>query len=145
MSKDLKFEVIKKIAETNFKVRDLSKISRIDSISPPSVFIGSKLIYPEVNVGILSPLEKDEDAWLYDNEKYCASHNFEINQVIYLRNSLLNSRFRAKVTDARLNKKFLDITKNVAVASKPVDIEIELKNRVRFGREKDKVLTKRDK
>ena len=138
---DLKFEVIKKIAETNFKVKDLSKISKIDSISPPSVFIGSKLMYPEVNVGILSPLEKEEDAWLYDDAKYWAEHNFEIAHVLYLRNSLLNSRFRTKVTDARLNKKFLDITKNVAIASKPVDVEIELKNRVRFGREKDKVLT----
>ena len=31
MGDNLKFEVIKKIAETNFKVRDLSKISKIDS------------------------------------------------------------------------------------------------------------------
>ena len=47
---DLKFEAIKKIAETNFKVRDLSKISMINSLSPPSVFIGSRLKYPEINV-----------------------------------------------------------------------------------------------
>lgn len=138
---DLKFEVIKKIAETNFKVKDLSKIYKVDSLSPPSVFIGSKLRYPEVNVGILSPLERDEEAWLYDDEKYWAKHNFEIKHVLYLRNSLLNSRFRTKVTDARMNKKFLDISKNVAIASKPVDVEIGLKNRVQVGRDKDKVLT----
>src|SRR3989338_9672596 len=110
---DLKFEAIKKIAETNFKVRDLSKISMINSLSPPSVFIGSKLKYPEVNVGILSPLEKDENAWLYDSEKYWAENNFEINQVLYLRNNLLNSRFRTKANDARLNKKLLEITKEI--------------------------------
>ncbi len=138
---ELKFEVIKKIAEANFKVRDLSKISVIDSFSPPSVFIGSKLRYPEVNVGILSPLEKDENAWLYDDAKYWAKNDFEINQVLHLRNSLLNSRFKTKVTDARLNKKFLDIIKNVAVSSKPVELEIELKNRIQFNHEKDKVLT----
>lgn len=138
---DLKFEIVKKISETGFKVRDLSKISQIDSISPPSVFIGSKLRYPEVNVGILSPLEKEDNAWLYDDEKYWAENNFDIKQVIYLRNSLLNSRFKTKITDARMNKKFLEITKDIAIASKPVDVEIELKNRVRFGREKDKVLT----
>ncbi len=138
---DLKFELIKKIAKTNFKVKDLSKISHINSFSPPSVFIGSKIRYPEVNVGILSPLEKDENSWVYDDAKYWAENNFEINHIIYLRNSLLNSRFKTKVNDARLNKKFIGIIKEIAVATKPVDVEIQLKNRVRFGRARDKVLT----
>ena len=137
----LKFEAIKKIAETNFKVRDLSKISMINSLSPPSVFIGSRLKYPEINVGILSPLEKDENSWIYDDAKYWAENNFEISQVLHLRNSLLNSRVRTKVTDARLNKKFLEIIKDVAISSKPVELEIELKNRIQSGHEKDKVLT----
>ena len=141
MSGDLKFETIKKIAEANFKVRDLSKISAINSFSPPSVFIGSKLKYPEINVGILSPLEKDENSWIYDDAKYWAENNFEISQVLHLRNSLLNSRVRTKVTDARLNKKFLEIIKDVAISSKPVELEIELKNRIQSGHEKDKVLT----
>ncbi len=141
MGGDLKFETIKKISEANFKVRDLSKISIINSLSPPSVFIGSKLKYPEINVGILSPLEKDENSWIYDDAKYWAENNFEINQILHLRNSLLNSRLRTKVTDARMNKKFLDIIKDVAISSGPVEVEIELKNRIQSGNEKDKVLT----
>ena len=141
MGGDLKFETIKKISEANFKVRDLSKISIINSLSPPSVFIGSKLKYPEINVGILSPLEKDENSWIYDDAKYWAENNFEISQVLHLRNSLLNSRVRTKVTDARMNKKFLDIIKDVAISSGPVEVEIELKNRIQSGNEKDKVLT----
>ena len=141
MSGNLKFETIKKIAEANFKVRDLSKISAINSFSPPSVFIGSKLKYPEINVGILSPLEKDENSWIYDDAKYWAENDFEISQVLHLRNSLLNSRVRTKVTDARMNKKFLEIIKDVAISSKPVELEIELKNRIQSGHEKDKVLT----
>ena len=68
----------------------------INSFSPPSVFIGSKLKYPEVNVGILSPLEKDENARIYDDAKYWAENNFEINQILNLRNNLLNSRLRTK-------------------------------------------------
>ncbi|MFH1503222.1 MAG: hypothetical protein ABIE36_01030 [Candidatus Diapherotrites archaeon] len=140
MSGTIKFEIVKKIAETGFKIKDLSKISRIDSISPPSVFVGSKLKYPLVNVGILSPLSKDEDAWLYDDAKYWAENNFGIEEVIGLRNSLINSRFQTKVSDVRLNKKFVEIAKNVAISSRQVDIEIELKNRLILGREKDKVL-----
>jgi len=141
MPENIKFEVVKKIAETGFKIKDLSKISKIDSISPPSVFIGSKLKYPLVNVGILSPIEKDENSWVYDDAKYWAENNFGIEEVIGLRNSLLNSRFQTKVSDARLNKKFVEIAKEVAISSKQVNIEIELKNRLILGREKDKILT----
>jgi hypothetical protein len=141
MSESIKFEAVKKISEMGFKVRDLSKISKVDSISPPSVFIGSKLKYPLVNVGILSPLNKEEDAWLYDDAKYWAEKNFNIEEVVSLRNGLLNSRFQTKVSDARLNKKFVDIAKNIAVSSRQVDVEIELKNRLIVGREKDKILT----
>jgi hypothetical protein len=138
---DIKFEVIKKVADVNFRVKEIENLSKINSISPPSVFIGSKLRYPLVNVGILSPVEKDENAWVYDDEKYWAENNFEINDVLKLRNSLLNSRFQTKVSDARLNKKFVDVSKDIAVSSRQVDVEIELQNRLRFGRDKDRVLT----
>ncbi len=141
MGKEIKFETIKKIANVGFKTKDFSKISRVSSISPPSVFIGSKLKYPLLNVGILSPLNKDKNSWLYDDAKYWAENNLNIEEVMALRNGLLNSRFQAKATDVRLNKKFVEIAKNVAISAKQVDVEIELKNRLIVGREKDKVLT----
>lgn len=141
MENNFKFEAIKKVADINFKVKDLSKISRIDTISPPSVFVGSKLKYPLVNVGILSPLERDEEAWVYDAPKQWAENNLAISDVVKLRNSLLNSRFQTKVQDVRLNKKFVEIAKDLAVSSRQVDVEIQLKDRVIIGREKDRVLT----
>jgi hypothetical protein len=137
---NIKFETLKKVAEVSFKYKNLDRINKIDSASPPSVFIGSKLRYPQVNVGILSPLERDENAWLYDDEKYWAENNFEIVDVLKLRNSLLNSRFRSNVHDSRLNKKLVELAKEVAIASNPVDVEIELKNRLRIGRGKDRIL-----
>jgi len=136
---NIKFEIMKKISDVNFRCRDIG--SHLNSNSPPSVFVGSGLKYPLVNVGILSPLERDENVWVYDNEKYWAENNFEILDVLDLRNSLLNSRFQSKVSDARLNKKFVDIAKEIAIASNPVDIEIELKSKLIMGREKDKIIT----
>ncbi|MDD5700091.1 MAG: hypothetical protein PHH00_02775 [Candidatus Nanoarchaeia archaeon] len=138
---DIKFSVIKKIAETNFKYRELGHISKIDSTSPPSVFIGSKLKYPLVNVGILSPLDRDDNAWVYDNEKYWAENNFQINDVLRLRNSLLNSRFQSQVQDSRLKKRFLQIAQDIAIASKPVDVAIELRKNLNFDKGRDRVIT----
>jgi len=141
MAEDLKFEVIKKLSDVKFKYKDLGSISKFEGSSPPSVFIGSKLKYPLMNVGILSPLEHEENAWMFDDAKYWAKENFTIHEVVKLREGLLNSRFQSKATDARLNKKFLEIAKNIAIASKPVDIDIELKNKMNIGRKRDKVLT----
>ncbi len=141
MSSNMKFEAVKKVADINFKVKDLSKISKVDTISPPSVFVGSKLKYPLVNVGILSPLERQEEAWIYDAPKQWAEDEFDIKDVVKLRNSLLNSRFQTKVQDVRLNKKFVELAKSLAISSKQVDVEIELKDRVVIGRDKDRVLT----
>jgi len=137
---NIRFEVVKKIAETNFRLKNLKDISRLDSVSPPSVFIGSKLKYPLMNVGILSPLEREEDAWIYDDAAYWAKNDFQISDVLRLRESLLNSRFQSKATDVRSNNKFLDIAKEIAVASKPVDIEIELKKKLYVKRRTDKVV-----
>lgn len=137
---NIKFERVKKISELNFKYKDLSKISKLDSNSPPSVFIGSKLKYPLVNVGILSPLQREEDAWVYDDAKYWAENNLQINDVLNLRNNLLNSRFQSNVSDSRTNNKFVEIAKEIAISSNPVDLEIELKNKLQLHRGKDKIL-----
>jgi hypothetical protein len=141
MPDQIKFEIIKKIAETNFKYKNLKSVSKFESISPPSVFVGSGLKYPLVNVGILSPLEKQENAWIYDDTKYWAENNFGINEVLKLRNNLLNSRFQSQVQNFKANKKFIEIAQEIAIASKPVDVEIELKNKLRNGNKWDKVLT----
>src|SRR3989344_8473627 len=138
---NLKFEVIKKISEVRFKYKDLSKISKIESNSPPSVFVGSKLKYPLMNVGVLSPVEKDPNSWIYDNPKYWAGNQFQVEDVLKLRNSLLNSRFRSSAKDARLNKRFLEMAREIALSSRQVDFEVSFKNRLNLNRSKDRILT----
>ena len=66
--------------------------------SPPSIFIGSKL-YPEANVGILSPPAETEDAWMYDSPSFWSKENYTIKQIALLRTSLINSRFKANIND----------------------------------------------
>src|SRR3972149_8311374 len=139
--KDIRFEVIKRIADTRFKYKDLGKISERATSSPPSVFIGSKLKYPLVNVGILSPLERDEDAWIYDDAEFWAKNNFGIRDVVSLRESLLNSRFQSRVTDPRAsNRKFVEMAQELALASRPGDLEMELKSKVGPGFKRDRVV-----
>jgi|TARA_Y100000310_G_scaffold124950_2_gene123769 hypothetical protein len=96
-----------------------------------SVFVG-RYNYPNVNVGILEPPQQSEDSWLYDAPIYWAEHDFQIPKIVELRSSLINSRFKSNILDARKNTKFLDIGKEVAMSSKPVDIEVNLHKKPRF-------------
>ncbi|MBT4257651.1 hypothetical protein HOD88_00510 [archaeon] len=141
MDKDIKFELVKKISNPRFRNKEILNSSKLDSTSPPSVFIGSGLSYPNVNVGILSPLERDSDAWIYDSAKTWSKENFSINDVVKLREGLLNSRFTSQLKNFKGNSKFVEVAKEIAIAAKPVDLEIELKNKMAFGRKVDRVLT----
>src|SRR3990167_5098231 len=100
----------------------------LDSISPPTVFIGSKLQYPKVNVGILSPIKVEQEPSIYDNPYYWYKNKFNIQQVINLRTSLVNSRFQTTVKEIRNPKKFLELTQEIGMSLKPAEVEINIKH-----------------
>ncbi|MCJ7479085.1 MAG: hypothetical protein MUP63_02800 [Candidatus Nanohaloarchaeota archaeon QJJ-7] len=89
--------------------------------SPPTIFVG-RYGYPDVNVGVLSPVEVKQSSELdappewYDNE-------LNIRQVISRRSSLVNSRQKSSVHETG---KFGDVAKEIAMAESPVDVEIGL-------------------
>ena len=66
--------------------------------SSPAPFIG-RVGYPNVYVGILSPPEVKEDAWLYDAPNHWASNDFQIPEIVSYRSSLVNSRHKSNIKD----------------------------------------------
>ena len=119
-------------AESLFKTRDaLDKDSFAGS--SPAPFVG-RFGYPEVNVGILAPPEVSEDAWIYDAPKHWAATNISIEEIASLRSSLINSRFKANVKAAAGSSqaKLLELSQEIGMASKPVDVELKLKEKPVF-------------
>ena len=111
------------------EIKDLKQ--EFYGVSPPTVFIGSKLAYPNVNVGIMSVPDLKENAKLYDSPNYWSEKNINVNQIIKYRQELINSRFRAKVSDIRLSNRLLEIVKEVGMASVQSDMEVELNKKPR--------------
>jgi len=97
----------------------------------PAPFVG-RYGYPNINVGILAPPEHRENAWVFDAPRYWARESFGTPEVVGLRSSLLNSRFRSNVFSARKESRFIDVSQEVGMASKPVDIEVNLQQKPRF-------------
>ena len=111
------------------------------SNSPPSVFVGSKLKYPSVNVGILAPPVRVEDAEIYDSHERWINENLEINDILKYRSNLVNSRFRSNVHSARGNMggRFFDVAQEVGMAKSSVDMEFQLKKRVKLELNFDRI------
>ena len=114
-------------AEAFFKVKDsLPKENFFGS--SPAPFVGHNF-YPNLYVGILSPPEQREDAWLYDAPRHWAEQNFQIPEIVSYRSALINSRFRSNIKD---QNKLIQISQEIGMASKPVDVEINLEDKPRF-------------
>lgn len=117
-----------------FKVKPLIGKERFFG-SSPAPFVG-RFGYPFVNVGILSPPEVREDAWLFDAPGFWASNNFQIPEIVGYRSALVNSHLKAHVKGSG---RILEIGREVGMASAPVDVEVLLKSRPFFRFSPDSV------
>lgn len=95
----------------------------------PAPFIG-RYGYPNVNVGVLAPSEKEEKAWEYDAPRHWAQKGYSIPDIVGFRSSLINSSEKLDVKD---QGRFHEICKEVAIARKPVDVELDIKRRPTFS------------
>ena len=96
--------------------------------STPTPFVGH-FGYPNLNVGIMA-VPEEKDATLYDAPRYWAANKYDIERVMGLRSSLINSRFNLNVK--KTNNKMLDIAQEIGMASKAADVEVKLKQKPQF-------------
>ncbi|MBL7050653.1 hypothetical protein ISS04_00645 [Candidatus Woesearchaeota archaeon] len=94
--------------------------------SVPSPFIGH-YNYPNINVGILSLQDIRKDASSFDAPSEWATLNKGVYDILDYRSALVNARKKSNVY------KIEDITRLVGIATKPVEMEIDLKKKPRFG------------
>ncbi|MBW2970526.1 Nre family DNA repair protein [Candidatus Woesearchaeota archaeon] len=113
-----KSEAMWKVGENNLKEQFAG--------SSPSPFVG-RYGYPKVNVGVLSV--DVADSAVYDAPRHWAEHNFGIQQIADYRSSLINSRF---VVNIKASSKFLEVSQEVGMASKPVELEVKLDRKPQF-------------
>ncbi|NQU79305.1 hypothetical protein HQ545_06075 [Candidatus Woesearchaeota archaeon] len=92
----------------------------------PNVFIG-RYGYPDINVGILSTDHYDD----HDAPLLWSANDFKIPDVIDKRTALINSGFKTNIRSFK--DRMLEISQEVSLAHKPVDIEINLDKKPSFA------------
>ncbi len=97
----------------------------------PNVFVG-RFGYPNINVGFLSVEQYDH----HDEPLLWSRENYGIDRIIDLRTTLINSSFKSPVTSVRaadgLGNRYLSMGQEIAMARKPVDIEVSLNKKPKF-------------
>ncbi|MFH1591661.1 MAG: hypothetical protein ABIC95_07095 [archaeon] len=98
----------------------------------PTPFVG-RFNYPRINVGILSTPQASYDREDYDNPRGWAAQGFSLHQLVDIRSSLLNANFQSHILNARKQDKLLELSQDIAIAKRPVDVEIRLTERPKFN------------
>ncbi len=94
----------------------------------PMPFIG-RYGYPNVNVGILSAIDYSNKEEL-DNPKLWSKEQKNINEIVNIRSTLINSRFRSNIYTKQ--EKLNQLAQEVGLASRPVEVEVNLKDKPHF-------------
>lgn len=92
--------------------------------SSPAPFIG-RFGYPNVHIGVLSP-QFPGDTTHYDSPQQWSRQNTSIGTIASWRYELVNSRTSWNIHQIHQRQRFLDICQEVGMASRPVDIEMQL-------------------
>jgi hypothetical protein len=97
----------------------------------PSVFVGSGS-YPSVSAGLLAPVGDEDDAEAYVTSGQWYRQGYSIDDVFQRRTGLLNSTRRSNVDVDDVWDGFVGTQREVAIADRPVDVELGLDERPGF-------------
>ncbi len=97
----------------------------------PSVFVG-RSSYPQVSAGVLAPVGDEAAAADYATTGEWYRKGYDIDDVFQRRTGLLNSTRRSNVDAHDVWDGFVGTQREVAIADRPVDIELGLEDRPGF-------------
>src|SRR3989344_6016606 len=118
----------------SFLLGRIINIKEFSGSSPPEIFVG-RYGYPDVNIGILSPIEHGDTSLLSSAEEWHKA-NLSINQIVNLRNQLIYGRTKANIKRA-FSKQFTTTMQEVAMTHKSISAEFRLKKSLAPFKEKD--------
>ncbi len=91
--------------------------------SPPSIFVG-RHGYPKVSIGPMIPPLQGDTSYMDTPELW---HDKSIDEIVDFRMKLIRGKHRVHVTN--LNDKIAQYTQEIAMAYKPVEMEVEFEKK----------------
>jgi hypothetical protein len=125
LAKEKSYDILDHVESVADRVeQSVSGDAIVGSVSP-SIFVG-RSNYPEVSTGILSPVGNEGDAARFATSGAWYEEGVDLDEVFRRRTSLLNSRRSSPVDVSDTWDGFVGVGREVAIADRPVDVEIGL-------------------
>jgi len=114
---------------SRMKARPLLDKEEIDGSSPPAVFIG-RFGYPKVLVGPMVPPQYGDTEILDTPEQWVGR---SLDEIVDFRYSLVRGTYQTDIHNVESAGRLVDLTREMAMASKPADIEVQFTKKPRGG------------
>ncbi len=149
LAKERSYAITELLEDVEERFERATRTGTLFGSTAPSIFVG-RSNYPAVPAGVLSPVGSEDDAAEFITDSSWYERGFGIADVFQRRTALLNANQRVDVhTPARMASElpqvydtwegFVGVQREVAIADRPVDIELGLANRPRFDVTVDEV------
>jgi hypothetical protein len=128
LAEEKSYEIMEYVEGLQSELESSLTGSSLVGSTSPSVFVGHSS-YPNVNTGILAPVGQEDRAAEFATSGEWYRQGLDIENVLQYRTGLLNSRRSAKVDVEDVWDGFVGTQREVAIADRPVDVEIGLEDR----------------
>ncbi|WP_254863789.1 DNA repair protein NreA [Halovivax gelatinilyticus] len=143
LAKEKSYAITDYVSDVERRFDDAISGDAIVGSTAPSIFVG-RSTYPDVPVGLLSPVGDETRATEYVTSGEWYREGYGIDDVLQRRTGLLNSSKRANVDAPSVASRlapsvhdvwdgFVGVQREVAIADRPVDIEIGLDGKPDLG------------
>ncbi|MEM2900222.1 MAG: Nre family DNA repair protein [Thermoplasmata archaeon] len=106
----------------NYRVAKIFDVLELAGSTPPSVFVG-RFGYPKIELGPLVPPILG-DTSILDAPEHWLGKGYSIDDIVSFRTQLVRGKITANVYDVENGGKLIDITREVALAARPIDLEV---------------------
>jgi len=127
LAREKSYEILDYLDDFDDRFEEVRQGDSLFGSTSPSVFVGRNS-YPRVPVGVLSPVGEEKNADDFTTSGDWFERGMNIESVLQRRTGLLNTRQRTDVTVTDKTTRFMDASREVALADEPVDVEVRLRD-----------------
>jgi len=138
LAEEKSYEITDYIDRVEDRFDDVVTGDSLVGSTSPSIFVG-RSGYPDVSTGVLSPVGDEADAADYVTDGDWYQQGYSIDDVFQRRTGLMNSQRRSKVDVEDVWDGFVGAQREVAIADRPVDVEIGLDGRPELDMDVDEI------
>ena len=125
LAEEKSYEITNYLEDVEREFRETVQGDSLFGSTAPEIFVG-RSGYPDISTGLLSPMAQDADAADFATSGEWYQRGLGIDDVLQRRTGLLNSTRSTKVNVDDVWDGFVGTQREVAIADRPVDVEVGL-------------------